>query len=194
MTKRVLDVTLSTIVLALASPLFVVLAVAVKLSSRGPVFHQACRVGRDGVAFRLLKFRSMRADAAQTGPAITRKGDDRVTPIGHLLRRSKLDELPQLINVVRGEMSLVGPRPEDPRFVALYSPEQRRLLTLRPGLTSRASIQYRHEEQQLCGGDWERQYVETLMPRKLALDLELLEPSLLRDLAVLGRTALALFR
>ncbi len=193
--KRLLDVAVAVVMLVLTAPLLVVVAFAVKLTSRGPVLHRACRVGRNGILFQLLKFRSMRQDGAKTGPGITRKGDDRITAVGRVLRRSKLDELPQLINVLRGEMSLVGPRPEDPRYVELYSPEQQRVLAVRPGMTSAASVIYRNEEEHLAGGDWEKYYVEVIMPRKLAIDLASLEcPSLLEDMRVLGRTVLALFR
>src|SRR5205814_1701678 len=123
--------------LVIVSPLFAVAAVAVKLSSRGPVFHRGRRVGRNSVPFDIFKFRSMRV--GEGGPAITAAGDPRVTAVGSLLRKSKLDELPQLINVLRGEMSLVGPRPEAPGYVALYDAEQRRILSVRPGITSPAS-------------------------------------------------------
>jgi lipopolysaccharide/colanic/teichoic acid biosynthesis glycosyltransferase len=188
--KRCMDVVVAVVVLALTAPLLVLIAAVVKLTSAGPVLHRAQRVGRGGRPFLLLKFRSMRADAAATGPGITRRGDDRITAVGRVLRRTKLDELPQLVNVLKGEMSLVGPRPEDARFVALYSGEQRRVLAVRPGITSAASIQHRNEEEHLVGTDWEKHYVEVIMPRKLALDLESVEhPSLLRDLRVL-----ALFR
>lgn len=193
--KRLLDITVAALMLLLSAPLLVVVALAVKLTSRGAVLHRACRVGRNGIPFQLLKFRSMRPDAASAGPGITRMGDDRITALGALLRRSKLDELPQLINVLRGEMSLVGPRPEDPRYVDLYSSEQRRVLAVRPGLTSAASILFRNEEQQLAGDDWEKRYIEVIMPKKLAIDLESLErPSLLEDLRILGRTMIAVFR
>ena len=124
--------------------------------------------------FRLYKFRRMVSDADKQGPGITATGDSRITRVGRFLRRTKIDELPQLINVLSGDMSLVGPRPEDPRYVTLYTPEQRRVLAVRPGITSAASLAYRHEEQLLAGADWETVYREEVLPAKLAIDLEYL--------------------
>jgi lipopolysaccharide/colanic/teichoic acid biosynthesis glycosyltransferase len=172
MLKRGFDVVASGVGLIVLSPLFFVIAIAVRLNSRGPVFYRARRVGRYGKEFLLYKFRSMITDADQIGPGITSAQDNRITSVGRFLRRTKLDELPQLINVLRGEMSLVGPRPEDPRYVELYTPEQREILRYRPGITSMASFRYRNEEQRLSGDDWERTYVDQVMPAKLAIDLE----------------------
>jgi lipopolysaccharide/colanic/teichoic acid biosynthesis glycosyltransferase len=168
MCKRISDGVIAALGLLIVSPLFLLIAPIIKLDSPGPVFHRAERIGKDGVPFRLYKFRSMVADAHRRGPGITAAGDRRVTRVGAFLRRTKLDELPQLINVLRGEMSLVGPRPEDPRYVAHYTPEQRRVLAARPGITSPASLHYRNEPAVLSGDDWERIYVETVMPHKLA--------------------------
>ena len=195
MIQRAIDWVAATVGLIVLSPLFLLIAATIKLTSPGPVFHRAERVGKDGVPFTLLKFRSMRAGAAAAGPGITRAGDDRITPVGGWLRRSKLDELPQLVNVFRGEMGLVGPRPEDPRYVALYSPEQKRILSARPGITSAASVRYRHEESLLVGADWEQHYVNEVMPAKLRIDLEYLDRrTTISDLGLLGQTFLALFR
>jgi lipopolysaccharide/colanic/teichoic acid biosynthesis glycosyltransferase len=195
MIQRTIDLTAAIFGLIVLSPLFLVVAAMIKLTSPGPVFHRAERVGKDGVLFTLFKFRSMRADAAAAGPGITRSGDNRITPVGRWLRRSKMDELPQLLNVFRGEMSLVGPRPEDPRYVALYSPEQRRILSVRPGITSAASVQYRHEESMLTGADLEKQYVNEVMPAKLQIDLDYLSRrTTTSDLGILWQTFLALFR
>ncbi|MFZ1551113.1 MAG: sugar transferase, partial [Anaerolineae bacterium] len=138
----------------------------------------AVRVGQDGRPFRLYKFRSMIVGTDRQGPGITATGDPRITRVGRFLRRAKLDELPQLINVLLGDMSLVGPRPEDPRYVAFYTPEQRRVLSVHPGITSPASLAYRHEEQLLAGEDWETHYRTRVLPAKLALDLALDLPSL----------------
>jgi lipopolysaccharide/colanic/teichoic acid biosynthesis glycosyltransferase len=113
--------------------------------------------------------------ADQQGPGITTRGDPRLTTVGSFLRRTKIDELPQLINVLRGEMSLVGPRPEDPRYVALYTPAQRQALAVRPGITSPASLHYRREESILSGKDWETTYREQILPHKLALDIAYLQ-------------------
>jgi lipopolysaccharide/colanic/teichoic acid biosynthesis glycosyltransferase len=191
--RHLLDVASSTIGLLLLSPLFAILAVAVKLSSPGPVFHRGERIGRGGRPFTLYKFRSMRV--AEPGPAITRAGDSRVTTVGRFLRRTKLDELPQLINVMAGDMSLVGPRPEAPRYVEMYDAEQKRILSVRPGITSPASLLYRSEEEQLGGADWERVYVERIMPAKLRIDLDYLDRrTLASDLRVMVRTIAALLR
>jgi lipopolysaccharide/colanic/teichoic acid biosynthesis glycosyltransferase len=172
MLKRGFDVVASGIGLIVLSPVFVMIATIVRLNSRGPVLYKAWRIGRNGKEFRLYKFRSMVADADRQGPGITSAQDDRITSVGRFLRRTKLDELPQLFNVLRGEMSLVGPRPEDPLYVALYTPGQRAILQYRPGITSMASVAYRNEVHLLSGDDWERTYIERVMPAKLALDLE----------------------
>jgi lipopolysaccharide/colanic/teichoic acid biosynthesis glycosyltransferase len=190
---RTLDVTISLIGLALLAPLLLVLALLIKLDSRGPAFYRARRIGQNGRAFRLYKFRSMVVDADRHGPAITAARDARVTRVGRFLRRMKLDELPQLLNVLRGEMSLVGPRPEDPRYVALYTPSQRRVLAVKPGITSAASVRYRHEETLLQGTDWEQTYLQRVLPDKLAIELAYLERRSLRhDLGVIGRTLQAI--
>jgi lipopolysaccharide/colanic/teichoic acid biosynthesis glycosyltransferase len=176
--------------LLLLSPVFAVIAVLIRLSSPGPVFFRGERTGRHGHPFRIIKFRTMREDAAAVGAGITAANDPRVTGVGRLLRRTKLDELPQLINVLRGEMSLVGPRPEDPRYVALYTAEQRRVLRVRPGITSPASFQFRDEEALLSGADWERKYREEVMPQKLRIDLAYVENAgFWTDLALIWRTA-----
>lgn len=192
MLKRAFDLLASATGLIILSPLLVGIALAVRLTSHGPALYRAQRVGRHGKEFTLYKFRSMVADADRHGPGITAANDDRVTGVGRFLRRTKLDELPQLLNVLRGDMSLVGPRPEDPRYVALYTPEQRRILKQRPGITSMASLTYRHEEQMLAGDDWERVYVEQVLPAKLAIDLDYAQRAKLwRDIALIFRTVLA---
>ena len=170
--KRAFDLLAAVLGLLLLSPLLLVIALVVRLGPPGPVLYRATRVGRYGALFKALKFRTMVMNADQLGPGITGASDTRITPAGKVLRKWKLDELPQLFNVLRGEMSLVGPRPEDPRYVALYTPEQREVLNVRPGITSLASIRYRSEESLLTGDDWERHYIEHVMPEKLAIDLE----------------------
>jgi lipopolysaccharide/colanic/teichoic acid biosynthesis glycosyltransferase len=172
MIKRTMDVLFSLGGLIVLSPVLLIAAAAVALSSPGGIFYRAERVGKDGRPFRLYKFRSMVAGADKAGPAITVAGDARVTPVGKLLRKTKLDELPQLINVLKGEMSLVGPRPESPKYVALYTEAQRAVLRVRPGITSLASIRYRDEESLLHGADWETRYIEQIMPEKIAIDLD----------------------
>lgn len=172
MIKRTMDVVFSLGGLIVLSPVMLIIAAAVALSSPGGVFYRAERIGKDGRPFRLYKFRSMVAGADKAGPAVTVAGDARVTPVGRFLRKTKLDELPQLINVLKGEMSLVGPRPESPKYVALYTEAQRAVLRVRPGITSLASIRYRDEESLLHGADWETRYIEQIMPEKIAIDLE----------------------
>ena len=157
--SRLLDLAASGIGLLLMAPVFAAVALWVKLDSPGPVFYRARRVGKNGEEFEALKFRSMVVGSDRAGPGITVSGDSRVTGSGRVLRRLKIDELPQLINVFRGEMALVGPRPEDPRYVATYGDGQRELLQVRPGITSPASIRYRREESVLSGPDWERTYL-----------------------------------
>lgn len=189
---RIFDTLVSALALLVLSPLLLAIAVAVRVTSRGPAFHRAKRVGRDGRLFELLKFRSM---VVAEGPAVTRAGDPRVTPLGRILRGYKLDELPQLMNVLRGDMSLVGPRPEDPKYTAMYDSEQRQILAVRPGITSAASLKYRDEESHLTGEDWEVQYVQRIMPEKLKIDLDYLRRrTFFSDLGLLLRTASAIFR
>lgn len=192
---RWLDVPLAVVGLVALAPVLVVLAVLVKATSPGPVFYRAARVGKGARPFRLFKFRSMVVDAAQRGPGITTAGDARITPVGRFLRHYKLDELPQLLNVVLGDMNLIGPRPEDPRYVAHYTPAQRAVLKVRPGLTSPASVRYRAEEQLLTGPDWETTYLQVILPDKLQLELEYLaRRTVWADLGLLWATAWALLR
>ncbi len=191
---RIFDVIAAAVGLALLSPLFCLIALGIKRTSPGPVFYRATRAGKAGELFRLYKFRSMVAGADRQGPGITATGDARITPVGHLLRRTKVDELLQLINVLKGDMSLVGPRPEDPRYVALYTPEQRQVLAVRPGITSAASLAYRDEEQLLSGIDWETKYREEVLPAKLAIDLAYLARRTLgSDLRLIFQTLVAVF-
>ena len=186
---RFIDVAASGLGMVLLAPLFLVIAVSIKLSTPGPVFYRASRIGKDGVPFQLYKFRSMAVGADKSGPGITTAKDSRITPIGHFFRKTKLDELPQLINVIRGEMSLVGPRPEDPRYVAHYTPDQQQVLRVRPGITSAASLRYRDEAVLLTGPDWEKTYLESIMPQKLAIELAYLQQrSLVTDLELIVRT------
>lgn len=192
--RRCLDLVASIAGLLVLSPVFCLCAFLIRLDSPGPIFYRARRVGKNGRVFHLIKFRTMIHGADRLGPAITAQGDRRVTRIGSVLRRLKLDELPQLYNVALGEMSLVGPRPEDPRYVALYTPEQRRTLCVRPGITSAASLAYRHEEQLLRGEDWETVYRTNILPEKLAIDLAYLERrTVASDLQLIFRTIAAVF-
>jgi lipopolysaccharide/colanic/teichoic acid biosynthesis glycosyltransferase len=170
--KRVFDLFFAIIGLLILSPFLVAVAIAVRLSSPGPALFRSRRVGRFGKEFFLLKFRTMTKDAPLDGPAITIGKDHRITPLGAVLRRAKVDELPQLLNVVRGEMSLVGPRPEVPEYVKLYTPEQRTVLDLVPGITDPASIKYALENDLLGESSQpESDYVNKIMPDKIRLNL-----------------------
>jgi len=171
-TKRLFDLCLTIPGLLVLWPALLVIALLIKLDDGGAVFFRQLRVGRYGRAFRVWKFRTMIARAEQCGGPLTVGDDPRVTRVGRWLRHSKLDELPQLFNVLAGQMSLVGPRPEIPHYVALYTPDQRRVLDLVPGITDPASIAYRDESALLAQApDWERQYVEVIMPEKIRLNL-----------------------
>jgi lipopolysaccharide/colanic/teichoic acid biosynthesis glycosyltransferase len=196
MIKRTFDFIVSLLVVLIALPLWLAVAIAIKLDYPGAAFYRATRIGRDGKPFTLYKFRTMVVDALQRGPVVTRSGDSRITQVGRSLRKMKIDEMPQLINVLKGEMSIVGPRPEDPRYVAYYTPQQRRVLSVRPGMASPAFIKYHHEEDILAklGGDLDHTYVTVVMPDKLRMDLEYIErQSLLYDLSILCQAALSLF-
>ncbi|HUP07146.1 MAG TPA: sugar transferase [Caldimonas sp.] len=187
--KRLFDLVVATLALLMLSPLLLAIAAWIRLDSPGPVFFRQERVGRHGRIFRIHKFRTMHAGAS--GPLLTVGEDRRITRAGARLRRSKLDELPQLIDVIAGDMSLVGPRPEVPRYVALYPPDLRaKVLSVRPGITDAASIEYRRESELLARArDPEREYVEVVMPEKLRAAARYVDRmSLATDLRVLGAT------
>jgi lipopolysaccharide/colanic/teichoic acid biosynthesis glycosyltransferase len=189
MAKRVFDVVLSALGLLLLAPLLVAIAVWIKLDSPGPVFFRQERIGRGGVPFRIHKFRTM--VHGNQGAQITVGADRRITGAGQFLRRAKLDELPQLIDVLQGTMSLVGPRPEVPRYVTLYPPALRdKVLSVRPGITDIASLEYRDESERLArAADPEREYVDVVMPAKLALAARYVDQaSLALDLRLILRT------
>jgi lipopolysaccharide/colanic/teichoic acid biosynthesis glycosyltransferase len=200
MVKRALDILFAATGLVVALPVLALAAIAIRMASPGPVLYRATRVGRGGGLFTMYKLRTMHVNHAVAAgkvakSAITAKDDPRVFPVGSLLRRAKIDELPQLLNVLRGDMSLVGPRPEDPRFVEKnYSPAEMATLDVRPGLTSPGSVwYYTTAETELTSDDPERHYVERVLPLKLALDLVYVrEVSWRYDLALLGRTILVL--
>lgn len=169
--KRAFDILCSFLGLTVLSPVLLVVSVLVAVTSPGEVFFRQERIGKDGKPFRIFKFRSMRKDNA--GLKITTGNDSRITPVGRFLRKSKIDELPQLINVLVGDMSFVGPRPEVADYVNLYTPYQRQVLLVRPGITGLASIRFRNENDLLTASDDpNRTYVEQIMPRKIDLDLE----------------------
>ena len=195
MLKRTFDVACALIGLVLTSPFVILAALAVKLDSPGPAFYRGARVGLGGRPFNIIKVRSMRIGSDREGPQVTVAADSRITRVGRVLRRSKLDELPQLVNVIKGEMSLVGPRPEHADYIKLYTPEQMAVLSVRPGITGPGALAYIDEEALLSGAHAETIYEREVMPRKLALDLDYVaHHSFAGDLRILGRTAAYVFR
>ncbi len=178
------------------SPVIAVVAYRIRREDGGHVFYRAPRVGKDGKPFRMYKFRTMVMNAERLGGPSTADDDPRLTRTGRGIRRFKLDEIPQLINVVRGEMSLVGPRPEVKHYTDMYTPEERQILRVRPGITDWASIRYRNEGEILRGSpDAERAYMEKIRPGKIRLGLEYVQrQSLWTDVTILAQTAWALFR
>lgn len=190
--RRFIDIMFAGIGLVVASPILIGIAVLVRVKDGSPVFYKATRVGQDGRTFHLFKFRTM---VPSEGSSVTVWADPRVTEVGKKLRRHKLDELPQLVNVLIGNMSLVGPRPEDPSYVALYDQEQRRVLSIKPGITGVAALAYSDEEALLRGEDWEETYRERIMPAKLRLEIEYLaRRSLWTDMQLLLRTCIVPLR
>src|SRR5919201_4803887 len=187
--KRMLDVVVAAALLVLVLPVLVIAALAIVLESRGGVFYRCNRVGRRGVEFPMLKFRKMRVDAA--GPALTAHDDERFTRVGRVLARTKVDELPQLWNVLKGQMSLVGPRPEDPRFVALHRADYAAILEITPGITGLCQLAFAREAEILDGEDPVDDYVERLLPQKARLDrLYARNRTLAMDLRILAWTAM----
>jgi lipopolysaccharide/colanic/teichoic acid biosynthesis glycosyltransferase len=188
--KRAFDVVMSLLGLILLSPFFLIISLLIKIDSPGPVLFKQVRVGRFEKNFKILKFRTMVTDAEKRGAQITVGRDSRITRVGHLLRKSKLDELPQLINVFIGDMSLVGPRPEVPKYTQYYNKVQKRIFEIRPGITDYASIKYRDENEILAlSSEPEKTYIEEIMVDKLNLNLEYLEKkSLLTDIKIIFST------
>jgi lipopolysaccharide/colanic/teichoic acid biosynthesis glycosyltransferase len=188
--KRIFDLIASAIGLLILSPIFAIVAIWIKLDSSGPILFKQTRVGYQGQPFQICKFRTMVVNAEAIGTQITTGGDPRITKIGKFLRKYKLDELPQLFNVLMGEMSLVGPRPEVPKYVNLYNSEQKKVFQVRPGITDLASLEFRNENELLVGKDnAEEFYIQEIMPRKLLLNLEYIDRvSLLFDLKIIAKT------
>lgn len=188
--KRIFDIVVSFVGLVILSPLFLILAIAIARDSKGPVFFKQTRVGRNGVPFKIYKFRTMVEDAEARGMQLTVGDDSRITNVGTFLRKTKIDELPQLINVFKGEMSFVGPRPEVPKYVGLYTEDQRQVLMVRPGITDLASIEYRNESELLATADNpEKVYIEEVMPRKIELNKEYIRNmSLVSDMRIILKT------
>lgn len=194
--KRSMDIVLSACALAILWPLLLLIALAIWIDDPGPVFYRQVRVGRNGKTFRIFKFRSMVMDADKKGLAITVGRDSRITRVGAVLRKTKLDELAQLLNVFLGQMSFVGPRPEVPKYVELYTPYQRQVLLVRPGITDYASIAYRNENDLLASApNPEAMYIEQIMPDKIELNMKYLrEISPLADIRLILKTIVAVIK
>lgn len=194
--KRIFDIVLSLIVLIVGLPIYLIISLLIVMDSKGRVLYKQNRVGRGNVDFKLYKFRTMCVSADQ-GSLITIGADDaRITRVGAILRRYKLDEFPQFLNILKGEMSIVGPRPEVRKYVDLYTPEQMRVLTVRPGLTDYASIRYVNENELLANSENpERTYVQEIMPDKLSLNLKYIdEQSIWTDMRIMLQTIVAIFK
>jgi lipopolysaccharide/colanic/teichoic acid biosynthesis glycosyltransferase len=195
--KRLFDFLVSLFGLVIFSPLFLIIAILIKLDSEGPVFYLGERIGKNGKPFRIFKFRTMVKNAEELGGPSTSADDPRLTKFGKILRKYKLDELPQLINVLKGEMSLVGPRPEVKIYVDMLKPEEReKILSVKPGMTDLASLWDFHEEEILKGSeDPEKTYLEKIRPEKIRLQLEYVENrSFLLDLKIIFTTILKIFK
>lgn len=188
--KRVFDFTFSVIGLVVLLPVFIMIAITIKLDSNGPVFFKQIRVGKNSKEFEIFKFRTMVVDAEKKGMQITVGKDSRITKSGRFLRKTKMDELPQLINVLSGKMSFVGPRPEVPKYVAMYDEYQRKILKVRPGITDIASIEFRNENELLSKAyDPERMYINEIMVRKIELNNDYIRKiSLVEDIRLILRT------
>ncbi|CEN76524.1 sugar transferase [[Clostridium] sordellii] len=194
--KRTFDIVASFIGLILLSPILIIIAVFIKLDSKGPVFFKQKRVGKNKQIFEIYKFRTMVIDAEKLGKQITVGNDNRITKIGKFIRKCKLDELPQLINVLKGEMSLVGPRPEVPKYVELYDVYQEQVLLVQPGITDYASIEFRNENELLGKSkNPEATYIDEIMPTKIELNLLYIKNiSLLEDFKLIFNTILAILK
>ena len=195
MAKRLFDIVSSGIGLLCLAPVFVVMAIWIKLDSRGPVFYRQTRVGRYGRDFRIFKFRSMRVGSDKGRQITVGERDPRITRSGYFIRRYKIDELPQLINVFLGDMSIVGPRPEVRKYVDLYSEEQRKVFQVRPGITDLASIKYRNENELLSQvDDPDTYYMDVIMPDKLTINLEYIRhQSFMGDIKIIFNTLFKIF-
>jgi lipopolysaccharide/colanic/teichoic acid biosynthesis glycosyltransferase len=191
MMRRIVDILVSSFALVLCSPLFLAIAVAIRLDTTGNIIYRGWRVGKAGRRFQMLKFRSMVAGADRSGPAISSRADSRITRVGNFLRASKLDEFPQFWNVLKGDMTLIGPRPEAPEIVERYSPDQQRILSAKPGLTGPSQICCTVDESLAVrdGENAEDYYVHHILDRKLAMDAEYIQNrTAWNDLALVGKT------
>lgn len=194
--KRLFDICVSFIVLMLFLPFGILISVAILCESKGGVFYRQQRVGRNGVLFRLWKFRTMRVNADKQGKLTVGMRDPRITRVGYFIRKSKLDEFPQFINVLTGEMSVVGPRPEVQEYVDLYTPEQREVLSVKPGITDYASLEYFKENELLGQSENPREtYIHEIMPAKIALNKKYIaNPTLSQDIKIMWLTFLKMIK
>ncbi|MAX66811.1 MAG: glycosyl transferase [Halobacteriovoraceae bacterium] len=188
--KSLFDFSISIIAFTFFLPLFMVISALIKLGSKGPIFFKQVRVGKDGKEFKIFKFRTMITDAETKGLQLTVGKDPRITSIGHILRKYKLDELPQLINIIKGDMSFVGPRPEVPKYVSMYNEEQKKVLQVKPGITDVASLEYINENELLKDAlNPEKMYIEKIMPAKLELNYKYIQnQSLFLDIKIIFQT------
>jgi len=196
MVKRLFDISLSFIALIILLPLFILIAIAIKVNSRGSAFYKQARVGKDGNEFELFKFRTMYVNSDRAGLLTIGSKDYRITGVGYWLRKYKLDELPQLLNVLIGDMSFVGPRPEVRKYVNLYTPAQLRVLSVKPGVTDWASIKYFDENDILAGSDDpEDMYIRVIVPSKISKNLEYIDnQDILMDLKIILSTIKRIFQ
>lgn len=194
--KRLFDILVSLVILTVFLPFGIVLALAIALESRGGVFYRQERIGKDGVPFKLWKFRTMRKDADKQGKLTVGMRDSRITRVGYFIRKSKLDEFPQFINVLSGEMSIVGPRPEVAEYVCLYTPEQREILKVKPGITDYASLEYFKENELLGQSENPKEtYIHEIMPAKIELNKKYLaNPGIVQDIRIMWMTFLKMIR
>lgn len=194
--KRFLDILSSSVVLLVLLPVWLVIALLIVTESKDGVFYKQVRVGKDNRDFFLYKFRTMRVGSDQKGLLTVGERDNRITRVGYFLRKYKIDEFPQLLNVIKGDMSIVGPRPEVRKYVELYTPEQMKVLSVRPGLTDLASIKYVHENEVLAASDNpEKTYIDEVMPAKLDLNLQYIaNQSLMGDIRLIFNTFLAILK
>lgn len=199
--KRLLDIILSFVLIVLLSPIMLILAICIKADSKGPVFYRQKRITQYGRTYRIFKFRTMVTDADKNGPLVTRKGDSRITNIGEKLRRCRLDEIPQLFNVLKGDMSFVGTRPEVKKYVDCYTAEMTATLLLPAGVTSQTSITYKDEDKILeeymkaTGKNADDIYIEYILPEKMKYNLEYLESfSIKEDFKIMVKTAVAVLK
>ncbi len=190
MLKRLFDIISSSIALLILSPFLLIISLFILLDSRGGIFYKQIRIGKNGIPFKLLKFRTMKDGSDKKGLITVGEKDNRVTNVGYFLRKYKLDEIPQLLNIILNDMSVVGPRPEVEKYVKLYTPEQRKVLLAKPGLTDLASLKYFSENELLAKAkDPEDYYIKEIMPAKLTLNLEYIEKkSFLFDLRIIFKT------